>query len=136
MRMIELRADTRPSGGGMPQTTNRTKWPVHGGAVSIQPGWFPGHSSAYFYINIGINEPGHQAPKNMSHPVHPVMAITGPSNNEYPGQFCIPQIGMPPNLNLQVGDNITIQVIETAQHGAALYSVSAFLRSRFASYSV
>lgn len=123
--MTELRANIELSGGGMPQTTNRTKWPVHGGAISIQPGWFPGHSSAYFYINIGINEPGHQAPKNMSHPVHPVMAITGPSNNEYPGQFCLPQIGMPPNLNLQVGDNITIQVIETAQHGAALYSVSS-----------
>jgi len=108
--------------GGMPQTTNRTKWPVNGGAISVQPGWFPGHSSAYIYINIGINEPGHVAPRNMSHPVHPVMAITGPSNNEYPGQFCIPQIGMPAHLDLKVGDNITIQVIETAQHGAALYS--------------
>jgi hypothetical protein len=107
----------------MPQTTNRTKWPVDGGAISVQPGWFPGHSSAYIYINIGINEPGHVAPRNMSHPVHPVMAITGPSNEEYPGQFCIPQIGMPKNLDLKVGDNITIQVIETAQHGAALYSV-------------
>lgn len=132
--MTELRANIKLSGGGMPQTTNRTKWPVHGGAISIQPGWFPGHSSAYFYINIGINEPGHQAPKNMSHPVHPVMAIVGPSNNEYPGQFCLPQIGMPANLNLQVGDNITIQVIETAQHGAALYSVSSPSRSRCAHY--
>lgn len=113
----------------MPQTTNRTKWPVKGGAISVQPGWFPGHSSAYIYINIGINEPGHIAPRNMSHPVHPVMAITGPSNNEYPGQFCIPQIGMPAHLDLQVGDNITIQVIETAQHGAALYSVGSPARN-------
>jgi hypothetical protein len=116
----------------MPQTNNRTKWPVNGGAISVQPGWFPGHSSAYIYINIGINEPGHVAPRNMSHPVHPVMAITGPSNEEYPGQFCIPQIGMPANLDLKVGDNITIQVIETAQHGAALYSVSLTLQMRHA----
>jgi len=108
----------------MPQTTNRTKWPVNGGALSIQPGWFPGHSNALIYVNIGINEPGHAAPRNMSHPVHPVMGLSGPSNDEYPGQFCLPQIGMPPNLDLKVGDNITIQVIETAQHGAALYSVS------------
>lgn len=108
----------------MPQTNNRTKWPVNGGALSVQPGWFPGHASALIYINIGIQEPGHEAPKNMSHPVHPVIGLEGPSNDEYPGQFCIPQIGMPPNLNLQVGDNITIQVVEIAQHGAALYSVS------------
>lgn len=113
----------------MPQTTNRTKWPVHGGAVSVQPGWFPGHSNALIYINIGINEPGHVAPRNMSHPIHPVFSIQGPNNQEYPGQFCIPQLGMPPNLDLQVGDNITIQVVELAQHGAALYSVSPIVRS-------
>ncbi len=52
------------------------------------------------------------------------MEVTGPDNNQYNGQFCLPQVRMPPNLSLQVGDNITIQVIETAQHGAALYSVS------------
>jgi len=108
--------------GGMPQSTNRTKWPVHGGGLSIQPGWFPGHSFAMFYVNIGINEPGESAPKNMSHPVVPPFQLVGPNNLEYPGQFCLPQIGMPKNLDLQVGDNITIQVIETAQHGAALYN--------------
>lgn len=30
---------------------------------------------------------------------------------------------MPANVSLSAGDLITIQVIETAQHGAALYSV-------------
>ena len=104
-------------------STNRTKWPVHGGGLSIQPGWFPGHSFAMFYINIGINEPGEQAPPNMSHPVAPPFQLVGPDNLEYPGQFCLPQIGMPKDLDLQVGQNITIQVIETAQHGAALYNV-------------
>lgn len=108
----------------MPMSQNRTKWPVQGGAVSIQPGWFPGHLKAFFYINIGINRPGETAPPNYSHPVVPPFQINGPSNLEYPGQFCLPQVPMPTNVSLSRGDNITIQVIETAQHGAALYSVS------------
>lgn len=104
---------------------NRTKWPVGGGALSVQPGWFPGHSKAFIYVNIGIQEDGQQAPPNMSHPVVPPFQLNGPSNNEYPGQFCLPQIGMPANLSLQVGQLITLQVVEAAQHGASLYSVSA-----------
>ncbi|KAK0277895.1 hypothetical protein LTR35_009731 [Friedmanniomyces endolithicus] len=109
--------------GGMPQTNNRSSWPISGGALSVQPGWFPGHSKAQIYVNIGIQEMGALAPPNMSHPVVPPFEITGPNNNYYPGQWCIPQIGMPANVSLQVGQNITLQVIELAQHGAALYSV-------------
>nr|OQO20068.1 hypothetical protein B0A51_13999 [Rachicladosporium sp. CCFEE 5018] len=109
--------------GGVPITQNRTKWPVHGGGLAVQPGWFQGHSLALFYVNIGINEPGMNAPPNMSHPVVPPFQVVGPRNTEYPGSsFCIPQIGMPANLSLQIGTNITLQVIELAQHGAALYS--------------
>lgn len=107
----------------MPQSTNRTNWPVHGGGISIQPGWFPGHRNAMFYINIGVTEPGDLAPMNMSHNAVPPFQLVGPSNDEYDGQFCLPQVGMPKNLDLQVGANITIQVIELAQHGAALYNV-------------
>ena len=114
----------------MPMTQNRSLCPVQGGAVSVQPGWFPGHSSATIYINIGINVPGQAAPPNMSHNVVPAFAISGPSNLEYPGQFCLPQVPMPVNVSLAVGDNITIQVIETAQHGAALYSVSLPMRTK------
>lgn len=112
----------------MPMTTNRTKWPYGGGAVSVQPGWFPGHSKAFIYVNIGITEQGKAAPPNYSHPVVPPFQITGPNNSEYGGQFCLPQVRMPANLSLAVGDNITIQVVETAQHGAALYSVSSRVR--------
>ncbi|KAK0266266.1 hypothetical protein LTR48_002369 [Friedmanniomyces endolithicus] len=115
-------ADGYMTGGGMPQTTNRSSWPISGGALSVQPGWFPGHSKAQVYVNIGIQEMGALAPPNMSHPVVPPFEITGPSNDNYPGQWCIPQIGMPANVSLQVGQNITLQVIELAQHGAALYS--------------
>lgn len=107
----------------MPQTTNRSYWPVDGGAVSIQPGWFMGHSKAFFYVNIGIIEPGQEAPPNMSHPVVPPFQILGPTNQEYAGQFCLPQVPMPVNVTLVEGQNITLQVIEVAQHGASLYSV-------------
>ncbi|KAK5999580.1 hypothetical protein QM012_005237 [Aureobasidium pullulans] len=97
-------------------------WPVSGGAVAIQPGWFQGHKTATFYINIGINGPGDVAPPNMSHPVVPAFQITGPVNTAYPGTFCLPQVPLVPNLTFNIGDNITIQVIETAQHGAAIYN--------------
>lgn len=104
----------------MPTTQNRTLWPISGGAVAFQPGWFPGHKSAFVYINLGTGT----VPLNMSFPMLPVFQITGPSNDAYPGTFCLPQVPLPPNLNLTVGMNATIQIIETAQHGAALYSVS------------
>lgn len=104
-------------------TTNRTKWPVDGGAISVQPGWFAGHQKAFFYVNIGMSE-NMAAPPNYSHPVVHAFQLGGPNNSVYGGQFCLPQVRMPANVSLQVGDNITIQVIETAQHGAALYSVS------------
>lgn len=116
----------------MPLSRNRTLWPVKGGAVSIQPGWFPGHSKAFIYVNIGINRPGEENPPNMSHPVVPPFQLTGPSNLEYPGQFCLPQVPMPVNVSLSVGDNITLQIIETAQHGAALYNVRGTKLSKFA----
>jgi hypothetical protein len=108
----------------MPQSTNRTKWPVSGGALSVQPGWFQGHSTALIYVNIGIQAYGDAAPPNMSHPVVSPFQIIGPTNNAYPGQFCLPQIGMPANVSLQVGQNITLQVVEAAKHGAALFTVS------------
>ncbi|KAK3050749.1 hypothetical protein LTR09_008115 [Extremus antarcticus] len=108
--------------GGMPLSENRTKWPVGGGAVSIQPGWFPGHSKALFYVNMGINGPGQVAPPNMSHPLVPPFQVLGPTNEEFAGQFCLPQVPMPVNATLGVGANVTIQIIEVAQHGAALYN--------------
>lgn len=81
------------------------------------------------YINIGINGPGEVAPPNMSHPVVPPFQITGPTNTAYPNSsFCLPQVPLVPNLTFNIGDNITIQVIETAQHGAAIYNVSPQIR--------
>ena len=103
----------------MPRSYNRTKWPVNGGGVAFQPGWFPGHETALIYVNIGIGT----VPENMSHPVVSPFQITGPTNNPYPGTVCLPQVPLPANISVKAGDNATIQVVETAKHGAALYNV-------------
>lgn len=104
--------------GGMTTSTNRTKWPVNGGAIAIQPGWFQGHATAFFYINLGYGT----VPANMSNPMISAFEIVGPTKQPYPGTFCLPQVPLPANSTVQVGDNATIQIIETAVHGAALYN--------------
>lgn len=107
----------------MPTSTNRTKWPVNGGAIALQPGWFQGHSTAFMYINMGLGT----VPDNMSLPMVPVFEITGPSNNPYPGTICLPQVPLPADISPKVGDNATIQIVEVAKHGASLYDVSIII---------
>lgn len=114
----------------MRTTTNRTNWPVTGGAIALQPGWFQGHATAFFYINLGFGTEGpDHGPPNMSFPMVPVFQIVGPSKNPYPGTFCLPQVPLPVNASVKVGDNATIQVVETAIHGASLFSVRLPYRS-------
>ncbi|MDI1492179.1 MAG: hypothetical protein OHK93_003391 [Ramalina farinacea] len=112
------RADISRTGGGMPMSSNRTKWPVKGGAVGLQPGWFSGHSQAFIYINLGEGT----APLNYSLVMQPMFGITGPDNERYNGSICMPQVPLPANYTATVGQNATIQIIEAAQHGAALYN--------------
>ena len=107
-------------GGGMEISRNRTLWPVKGGAVGFQPGWFNGHSTAFMYINLGDGN----VPGNYNLIMQPVFEIVGPQNTIYPGSVCLPQVPLPVNYTAKVGNNATIQVIELAQHGAALYNVS------------
>jgi hypothetical protein len=124
-------ANSTLPGGGVPTTTNRTKWPVTGGAIAVQPGWFQGHATAFFYMNLGFGTNGPDGgPPNMSNPMVPVFQIVGPSRNPYPGTFCLPQVPLPANATVKVGDNATIQVVETAVHGAALFSVSTLPPAR------
>lgn len=105
-------------------TTNRTYWPTTGGAVSFQPGWFQGHATAFLYINLGIGNGGPEGgPDNMSLPMVSPFQILGPTKNPYPGTVCLPQVPLPTNLTVTAGQNATIQVVELAQHGAALFSV-------------
>ncbi|KAH8680517.1 hypothetical protein BX600DRAFT_444586 [Xylariales sp. PMI_506] len=104
--------------GGMPISSNRTKWPVAGGAVALQPGWYTGHKTALIYINMGFGA----VPLNYSVPLVPGFEIQGPTNNPYPGTLCLPRVPLPIGYSPQVGDLATIQVVEAAVHGAALYS--------------
>ncbi|KAE8442762.1 hypothetical protein EG329_002850 [Mollisiaceae sp. DMI_Dod_QoI] len=109
--------------GGIPATTNRTKWPINGGGIAIQPGWFTGHASALFYINLGLGTSGPQGgPPNESFPMLPPFQINGPTNQPYPGTFCLSQVPIPANVSVSIGDEATIQVVETAVHGGALYN--------------
>jgi hypothetical protein len=110
----------------MGTSRNRTTWPVRGGALAIQPGWFQGHATAFFYINMGFGIDGpDQGPHNFSFPMVPLFQITGPSKGPYPGTFCLPQVPLPVNASVKAGDLATIQVVEVAVHGASLYNVSA-----------
>lgn len=114
----------RVAGGGHPTTTNRTYWPTTGGAVALQPGWFQGHQTAFMYINLGFGTDGPDGgPPNMSNPMVSPFQIIGPTANPYPGTICIPEVPLPANTTVKAGDNATIQVVEIAKHGAALFSV-------------
>ncbi|KAI1170489.1 hypothetical protein F4777DRAFT_110348 [Nemania sp. FL0916] len=109
--------------GGIPLTTNRTYWPTTGGAIAFQPGWFQGHQTAFIYINIGVGTDGPDGgPGNMSNPMMPPFQILGPSNGPYPGTVCLPQVPLPTNWTMNPGDNATLQIVEIAAHGAALFS--------------
>ena len=59
----------------------------------------------------------------MDIPLVPLFQFVGPSNNPFPGTMCFPDVSIPANTSVKVGDNATIQVILTAQHGASLFSV-------------
>lgn len=102
----------------MPMSANRTLWPVKGGAIAWQPGWFQGHSSAFMYFNLGLGN----SPANYSFVMQNGLNIVGPSKEPYPGTFCLPQVPLPAGLTVNIGDNATIQIIEIALHGAALYN--------------
>ncbi|KAI0010834.1 hypothetical protein F4779DRAFT_616276 [Xylariaceae sp. FL0662B] len=109
--------------GGTTLTTNRTYWPTTGGAISFQPGWFQGHQTAFLYVNLGFDTDGPDGgPSNMSFPMVSPFQLIGPSKGPYPGTMCLPQVALPANLTFNAGDNATIQVVEIAQHGAALFS--------------
>ena len=105
-------------------TTNRTYWPTTGGAIAFQPGWFQGHATANLYVNLGLGADGPDGgPHNMSLTMVPPFQILGPSRDPYPGTLCLPQVPLPVNITVKAGDNATIQLVELAVHGAALYSV-------------
>lgn len=75
-------------------------------------------------INLGFGTDGpFDGPKDMANPMIKPIQILGPTNGPYPGTVCFPQVPLPKDANVKVGDKATIQVVEHAVHGAALYSV-------------
>jgi hypothetical protein len=113
----------------MPTSENRTYWSTQGGAIAFQPGWFQGHATAFVYVNLGFGNEGPdfnpdlRGPPNMSNPMVPPFQILGPTKQPYPGTVCLPQVPLPANTTVKAGDLATIQLVELAVHGAALYSV-------------
>jgi hypothetical protein len=97
--------------------------------VAIQPGWFTGHAKSSISINLGISNDQTDGPDggpgDFSRIMVPTFQITGPSDNmPFPGSFCLPQVPLPAGMTVKVGDQATIQVIETFPYGGALYNVS------------
>lgn len=112
-------------GGGHPATTNRTFWPTTGAPISFQPGWFVGHATAMLQVNLGLTSDGPDGgPLHMEHQIVPKFGILGPSNNPFPGTICLDHVTVPTDIGVKAGVNATIQIVMSAQHGAALFSVS------------
>lgn len=119
-------------GGGLSLTQNRTYFPTSGGTLAFQPGWFIGHSKGFLHANLGYGTDGPDGgPLHMTVPLVPRFAIIGPSNNPWPGTLCLPNVSIPADAGLKAGDNATLQISLTAQHGAALFSVSGFGKMRW-----
>ncbi|KAF9873109.1 hypothetical protein CkaCkLH20_09272 [Colletotrichum karsti] len=104
--------------GGLNVTQNRTHWPLDGGAIAVQPGYNSGHQSALMYINIGLGE----VPANFTTVMVPMFHLTGPSNSAYDGTFCLPRVPLPKGVEPKEGDLASIQVVQAARHGGALFS--------------
>lgn len=108
--------------GGLPRSTNRSAWPVNGGAMSILP---LQHPFAFTEVNIAlgnnINETGPDKALNnpFSRVLVPMFNMTGWNET-----YCIPMVPIPRDMTHEVKDgvNATIQVIQLTPTGASLYN--------------
>jgi hypothetical protein len=71
------------------------------------------------YVNLCLGE----QPQNCSMPMVRLFELTGPSDRPYPGTVCLPQVPLPAGVVPKNGDRASIQIVQAAKHGAALYSV-------------
>ncbi|KAA8896133.1 hypothetical protein FN846DRAFT_966288 [Sphaerosporella brunnea] len=97
--------------GGMNQSlsaNNRTLWPLSGGAIALTPT----HPWAQTYINLGLgsNVTGFN------------ISLVGPFNQTSNGTFCLPEVKLPADLNVQEGTQASIQVVQLSHLGGALYN--------------
>lgn len=94
-------------------------WPVNGGGLAVSPGIFSGHAQALMYINMGLGT----EPDNYSVPMVSMFELVGPGDRPHDGSFCLPLVQIPRDISVQPGDHATIQVVQSAQHGAVTYNV-------------
>jgi hypothetical protein len=59
----------------------------------------------------------------MTVPLVPRFAFVGPTNNPWPGTLCLSNVNLPDDAPVRAGDNATLQIAMTAQHGASLFAV-------------
>lgn len=99
--------------GGVEQTaeTNRTLWPLDGGAVAFKPG----HPWAQTQINLGLGENVNSFP----------IVLVAPFNQTGNGTFCFDKLEIPEEIraNITEGVKASIQVIQIASNGAGLFNV-------------
>lgn len=101
--------------GGVDQSkshTNRTAWPLDGGALVFNPS----HDHAQTYVNMGLGN-------NVTRLNIPLVAAF---NQTGKGVFCFPKLTIPADAraNITEGVNATIQIIQLGSTGSALYNVS------------
>lgn len=102
------------TGAGINTTdaSNRTEWPLTGGAVAYNSS----HDSAIAFINLGIGTG--QVSFNISLLDHGLLNVTK-------GVLCLPDLSIPTGLNISEGTEASVQVITLGHTGSALYNVRA-----------
>ncbi|KAH7034618.1 uncharacterized protein B0I36DRAFT_346528 [Microdochium trichocladiopsis] len=92
---------------GVNTTTNRTAWPIGGGAIELELH----HPWAYVWVNLGLGD----NTTNFNISLTPdLYNISGK------GDFCWPKLPVP--IEIADGTNATIQVVTGGASGSALYN--------------
>jgi hypothetical protein len=96
--------------GGYSQTQNRTLVPL----TSIPVALNLGHTEGLIQITLAI---GNEVGSSFNYELLPTIREMGP------GDFCLPSLAVPSDLNITDGTNATIQVITNSHDGSGLYNV-------------
>ncbi|KAK7894934.1 hypothetical protein LTR67_005673 [Exophiala xenobiotica] len=95
--------------GGYSQTQNRTLVPL----TSIPVALNLGHTEGLIQITLAI---GNEVGSSFNYELLPTIREMGP------GDFCLPSLAVPSDLNITDGTNATIQVITNSHDGSGLYN--------------
>jgi hypothetical protein len=101
--------------GGYSQSQNRTLVPL----TSIPVALNLGHTEGLIQITLAI---GNEVGSSFNYELLPTIREMGP------GDFCLPSLAVPSDLNITDGTNATIQVITNSHDGSGLYNVRSKTR--------